>query len=127
MREPLDPSGVVSVYPEDVTVVSGVVEYLNGVCADLTANGTTSRNLVALEFDPETAKIEVRIRETALEEGYPDLATVLRNIGQTCAEDHIGADQLRRVTFFADEIKLEFVSESDKKVVYTYPLVERPN
>jgi len=102
-----------------------VVEFLNGVCADLTANATTSRNLAALEFDPETAKIEVRTRETALEEGYPDLATVLKNIGDTCAEDEIRADQLRRIAFFENEIKLEFVSEEDEQIVYTYPLQER--
>jgi hypothetical protein len=103
----------------------GVVEFLNGVGADLTANGITSRNLVALEFDPETAEVEVLTRETSLLEGYPDLATVLGNIGQTCAEDQIRVDQLRRIAFFEKEISLEFVSEADEQVVYTYPLEER--
>jgi hypothetical protein len=50
---------------------------------------------------------------------------VLETIGQTCAQDRISAQQLRRINFLEDEIKLEMVSRSgDQTIVYAYPLEE---
>ena len=71
-------------------------EFLQAICAQLVADGTSSRELIAIEFDPNGDKVEVLTGKKAHVAGYPDLATVLETIGETCARDHIGARQLRR-------------------------------
>jgi hypothetical protein len=48
-------------------------EFLNAVCADLNERGTSSRELVGLEFDAQTADIKVLTRAKWLVEDYPDL------------------------------------------------------
>ena len=78
-----------------------------------------------MQFDPNGDKVEVLTGKKVHVAGYPDLATVLETIGETCARDHIGAQQLRRINFMEEEIKLEMVSRSgDQTIVYAFPLEE---
>jgi hypothetical protein len=101
----------------------GAAEVLNALCAELTAQGMSSRELTALEFDPESGHVDILTREGAHAKGYPDLISTLKNIGQTCAKDRIGVQQLRRIDFLEQEIKLELVSRSgDQTIVYSYPI-----
>jgi hypothetical protein len=100
-----------------------VAELLNVLSAKLASEGTSSRNLVAIEFDPDSGNVDVLTRERAHAKDYPDLISILRNIRQTCTKDRIGVQQLRRIAFAEEEINLELVSRSgDQDVVYTYPL-----
>jgi hypothetical protein len=62
-----------------------------------------------LEFDPESGHVHVLTRERAHAKGYPDLVSTLKNIGQTCAKDRIGVQQLRRIDFLEQEINLELM------------------
>jgi hypothetical protein len=103
--------------------VEGVAELLNVLCAKLAAEGTSSRDLVAIEFDPDSGNVDVLTQDKAHVEGYPDLLSILRNIGRTCTQDRIEVQQLRRIDFAEEEINLELVSRSgDQQVVYTYPI-----
>src|SRR5450631_345638 len=100
-------------------------ELLDALCAQLVADGTSSRELIAIEFNPDGNKVVLLIGKKAHVEGYPDLAPILETIGQTCARDRISAQQLRRINFLEEEIKLEMVSRSgDQTIVYAYPLEE---
>src|ERR1700730_5853033 len=93
----------------------GAAEVLNALCAELTAS----------EFDPERGREHILTRERAHAKGYPDLISTLKNIGQTCAKDRIGVQQLRRIEFLEQEIKLELISHSgNQAIVYSYPIEE---
>jgi hypothetical protein len=100
-------------------------ELLDALCAELVAEGTSSRKLIAIEFDPDGDKAEVLTGKKPHVEGYPDLVSILKTIGQTCTQDRIDAQQLRRINFLEEEIKLEMVSRSgNQTIVYAYPLEE---
>jgi hypothetical protein len=58
----------------------GTAEVMNALCAELTAQGTSSRELSALEFDPESGHVDILTRERAHAKGYPDLVSVPRTI-----------------------------------------------
>jgi hypothetical protein len=99
-----------------------VTQLLHAVYAELAAEGTTSRELAAIEFDPN-GNVDVLTREEAHVEGYPDLVFIFGTIGQTCEKDRIGAQQLRRISFLKEEFKLELISRSgDQEVIYSYPI-----
>jgi hypothetical protein len=89
-------------------------DFFEALCQDMIGRGTSSRELVALEFDPESGEISVIGRTAPLAAGYPALRTVLKYIGKVCVADGIGVHQLRRITFFEGEIVLEWVSRTGK-------------
>lgn len=98
-------------------------ELLDALCTQLVEDGASSRELMAIEFDPEGNTVQLLTSKKARIEAYPDLAWILETIGQTCAQDRIGAQQLRRINFLAEEIKLETVSRSgDQTIIYAFPL-----
>ncbi len=100
-------------------------EFLEALCARLVADGTSSRELIAIEFDANGDKMEVLTSKKAHVAGYPDLATVLEIIEETCAHFRIGARQLRRISFMEEEIKLEVESRcGDQTIVYAFPIEE---
>jgi hypothetical protein len=54
---------------------------------------------------------------------YPDLIAILKAIGQTCSEDRIDAQQLRRISFLKEEIKSELVTRyGHQRIIYSYPI-----
>jgi hypothetical protein len=86
-----------------------MTDFLRDVAKDLARSGITSRNLAALVFDAEGMDIEVQTCATEHGFSYPPLAILLDTIGRSCAADHITVDQLRRLTFFEKEVRLEYV------------------
>jgi len=102
-----------------------VAELLNALCVQLVAEGTSSRDLVAIEFDPDSDNVDVLTGTERHLRSYPDLISILKAIGQTCSLDRIDAQQLRRISFLEEEIKLELVSRSgDQRIIYSYPIEE---
>jgi len=98
-------------------------ELLEALCAQLVEDGASSRELIAIEFDPAGNKVALLTGKKAHVEDYPDLVSILETIGESCARDRIGARQLRRINFLKAEIKLEMVSPlGDQTIIYTYPL-----
>jgi hypothetical protein len=71
-------------------------EFLQAICAQLVADGTSSRELIAIEFDPNGDKLEVLTGKKAHVARLPIWPQFWRPSGETCARDHIGARQLRR-------------------------------
>lgn len=97
-------------------------EFLNAICESLSARGTSSRELVALEFDVQSANVKVLTRSKWHVEGYPELPEVLGKIGRDCVEDGINVRQLRKITFFEDEVAFEWMTAEGQREVYNYPL-----
>jgi hypothetical protein len=99
-------------------------DFFRALCQDMTKRGTTSRELLALEFDPESGEISAFGRAATLAAGYPALGTVLKYIGKVCVADGIGVHQLRRITFCEGEIVLEWASGTGKWEDRTCPIAE---
>jgi hypothetical protein len=103
----------------DVTVA----KFLNELWVHLASEGTSSRDLVAIEFDSARGDVDVLTQSGVHAEDYPDLLSILRNIGRTCTQDRIAMQQLRRISFADDEVNLELVSRSGvQQVIYAYPI-----
>jgi hypothetical protein len=105
----------------------GVEDLLNAVRADLVREGTSSRDLVAIEFDA-AGNVDVLTLKQSHAVGYPDLAAIFRTVGQTCLKDRIGVRQLRRIELLDGEIRLELLSRAgEQHIVYHYALDEMTN
>ena len=101
-------------------------DFFKALCQDMSERGTTSRELVALEFDPETGEISVVGGVAVHAAGYPALKTILEKIGKICVADEIGVHQLRRITLLEEQIAVEWVSRTGKWETHTYPLEQTP-
>jgi hypothetical protein len=101
-------------------------DFFKALCQDMTERGTTSRELVALEFDPESAEISAIGGVAVHAAGYPALRTILEKIGRACVADGIAVHWLRRITFLEERITLEWVSRAGKWELHTYPIEEKP-
>jgi hypothetical protein len=55
---------------------------------------------------------------------YPHLATILGEIGCNCDADGIALHQLRRITFFEEEINIELVDDDGEPMVFSYMIVK---
>ena len=97
-------------------------EFLNAICESLSARGTSSRELVALEFDVQTGNIKVLTRSKWHVEGYPELPEVLGKIGRDCVENGINVHQLRTISFFVDKVAFEWMTAEGQREVFNYPL-----
>jgi hypothetical protein len=100
-------------------------DFFKALCQDMTERGTTSRELVALEFDPESGEISVFGGAAVHGAGYPALKTIFERIGRACVADGIAVHRLRRITFLEEQITLEWVSHTGKWELDTYPIEER--
>lgn len=87
---------------------------------ELGSRGAAARELLAITFDCAAGNIEVVMRQRPLAEDYPDLAVVLGEIAHTCAQDGIGAAQLRRMLFREDQIRLDVMDAWGKAQSYEY-------
>jgi hypothetical protein len=101
-------------------------DFFKALCQDMTERGTTSRELVALEFDPESAEISALGGVAVHAAGYPALKTVLEKIGRACVADGIAVHRLRRITFLEEQITLEWVSCTGNRQLNAYPIEEKP-
>ncbi len=103
-------------------MASDAAEFLDEVCERLIKGGTRSRDLVELEFKPEIEHFDILLREEPHAEGYPDLASILGELSRTCTEHSVALHQLRRISFFDDEIDLELVDDEGEQVHLMYPI-----
>ena len=101
----------------------GVAELLNALYGELAAEGMSSRDVVAIEFDPTRNTVDVLTGTEPHLRSYPPLISILKAVGQTCSQDRIDAQQLRRISFLEEEVKLELISRSgDQRIIYSYPI-----
>jgi hypothetical protein len=96
-------------------------EFLNAIAQDLAASGTSSRELLALQFDRKTENVKVLVGREPHAANYPSLEHIFGMVAQTCEEDGICPEQLERITFFDTEINVE-CSSSRGDALYTYPI-----
>ena len=93
--------------------------------AEIDERGAVARQLLKVEFNLGHGGARVALREQPLPEDYPSLATVFGEIARACAQDHIGADQLRSITFEKDEVRLMLINGHGEPEAYIFPV--RPN
>ncbi len=98
---------------------------LDHVSDELRIRGTAARDLLAIKFRSEDDHVIVVTRKQPLSERYPQLSEILDNIGRTCRDEGIGVEQLRRISFFEDEVNLETEDTSGSRDVFTWPIMPR--
>lgn len=86
----------------------------------LSIRGAAARELLAITFDTAAGNIEVVMRQEPLAQNYPKLAVVMGEIARTCAQDGIGASQLRRMLFRDDRVRLDVMDADGKAQSYDY-------
>ena len=101
-------------------------DFFKALCEDMTERGTTSRELLALEFDPESGEVSVIGGAAVHAASYPPLKTILEMIGKACVADGIAVLGLRRITLWEEQITVEWVSRTGKWETHTYPLEQTP-
>jgi hypothetical protein len=96
-------------------------EFLNAIAEELETRGTTSRDLVMLQFEADSGDLRVLVDRKPHPAYYPSLGNILGMVCATCEEDGITLAELERITFFDTEINLE-CSSLGGEAVYTYPI-----
>jgi len=92
---------------------------------ELRKRGTAARELFAIKFSTENDHVVVVTRKRPLSERYPELPEILDDIGRTCRDEGIGVGQLRRISFFEDQVNLEAEDTRGGTDVFTWPIVPR--
>ena len=92
---------------------------------ELRKRGTAARDLFAIKFRPEDDRVIVVTRGHPLSERYPRLAEILDDIGRTCRDEGIGVEQLRRISFFEDEVNLETEDTGGSRDVIIWPIMPK--
>ena len=92
---------------------------------ELRKRRAAARELLAIKFRSEDDDVIVVTRKQPLSERYPQLAEILDDIGRTCRDEGIGVEQLRRISFFEDEVNLETQDTSGGRDVFTWPILPR--
>lgn len=101
--------------------MASVREFLDAVAEALAERGTSSRDLLALQFAEKNGNLKVLVGRDPHPADYPPLEDILRMVIETCEQHGITVPQLQRITFFDSEINLECASpEGD--AAYTYPI-----
>jgi len=95
---------------------------LTGLEHEVTSRGMSGRELLAVAFDHHRGRIELVTRRQPLGADYPDLSTVLTQIGLTCVQDAIALSQFRRIVFAEKQIMLELVDAWGAPQVYVYSI-----
>ena len=101
-------------------------DFFEALWQDIIGRGTSSRELVALEFDPESGEISVISGAAVHAASYPPLKTILEMIGKACVADGIAVLGLRRITLLEEQITVESVSSTGKWETHMYPLEQTP-
>jgi hypothetical protein len=89
-------------------------DFFEALCQDMIGRGTNSRELVALEFDPESGEISVIGGAALHAASYPPLKTILEMIGKACVADGIAVLGLRRITLLEEQITVEWLSRTGR-------------
>lgn len=90
--------------------------------AELRRHGTAARDLLTITFQPHGGQVSVRTRRQPLSERYPQLSEIFEDIGRTCRDEGIAVEQLRRISFFEDEVNLEADDAHGGSDVFTWPI-----
>jgi hypothetical protein len=98
-----------------------VREFLNAIAEALAERGTTSRELLSLQFEAESGNLRVVVGRERRPTNYPSLEDILRMVCHTCEEHGIGVSELERITFLDADINLECV-RFEGKAFYTFPI-----
>jgi hypothetical protein len=114
------------VIPRRCAVDLTAEDFFEALCQDMIGRGTNSRELVALEFDPESGEISVIGGAAVHAASYPPLKTILEMIGKACVADGIAVLGLRRITFLEEQITVEWLSRTGRWETHTYPLEQTP-
>lgn len=101
---------------------SPVIRLLAALQAEIDQRGAVARQLLMVEFNLEQGGARVALRKRPLPEDYPSLATVFGEIARACAQDHIGVDQLRSITFEKDEVRLTLINGQGQPEAYIFPV-----
>jgi hypothetical protein len=101
---------------------SNAIHLLDAAYEILTRRGASSAELVAVGFPAGACSIEVLTRTHSRSHDYPDLITILGQLGQTCVDESIEAHRLRRIAFLDDEIGLELIDADGEPEVYVFPI-----
>jgi hypothetical protein len=89
---------------------------------ELRRRGTAARDLLTITFQMHDGQVTVSTRKHPLPERYPRLSEILDDIGRTCRDEGIAVDQLRRITFFEDEVNLETQDRNGVSDLFTWPI-----
>jgi hypothetical protein len=92
---------------------------------ELRKRGTVARDLLAITFKPNDGQVTVSTRQQPLAERYPHLSDIFDDIGRTCRDEGIAVAQLRRLTFFEDEVNLETDDARGGTDVFTWTIMPR--
>ena len=98
-----------------------VRDFIDAVAEMLAEGGTSSRDLMALQFGEESGDVKVLLRREPHPEDYPRLEDILRMVIDTCEEDGITLNQLQRISFFDSNINLE-CDLPDGEAAYSLPI-----
>jgi hypothetical protein len=90
---------------------------------ELRRRATGSRDLLTITFQTHGDQVVIVTRKEQLPERYPRLAEILDDIGRTCRDEGIGIEQLRRISFFEDEVNLETRDRHGRRDVLTWPIM----
>src|SRR5262249_44996568 len=78
----------------------------------------TSGQLLALEFVGPGEHVNMLVRKAPLIADYPDLRTILGEIGRDCDQDGCSPCQLQRVLFLPAEIRVALVDDEGALILY---------
>ena len=98
-----------------------VREFLNAIAEELETRGTTSRDLLALQFGAESGDLRVLVGRKPRLASYPSLENIFGRVCDTCEEEGITLPELERITFSDTKVNLECSSLAGE-AVYTYPI-----
>jgi hypothetical protein len=98
---------------------------LDLVADELDRRGTKARDLLAIAFIATTDRIAVTTRAEPLPALYPELSEILDDVGRTCRDEGVTVKQLRRITFFEDEVNLQTDDSRGGTEVFTWPILPR--
>lgn len=101
---------------------SPVSRILSELQTEIRRQGAAARELLVVVFNLEHGAARVALREQPLAEGYPSLTTVFAEIARACAQDRIGAHQLRCIMFEEDEVRLMLINKSGQPEAYVFPV-----
>jgi hypothetical protein len=99
-----------------------VATFLDDLCDDLAGCGINSRQLAALEFAADGHDINVRSCKNRGGVHYPDLWTIVADIGRTLDAQGVAVGQLRRMIFLDTEISVELVDADGRISARSWPL-----
>lgn len=90
---------------------------------ELHKRATGARDLLTISFGTHNGQVTVMTRQEPLPGAYPRLAEILDDIGRTCRDEGIAIEQLRRISFFEDEVNLEIEDLHGRRDVLSWPIM----